>query len=80
MLYIGATKNLKVRVEKHREGRGAVFTKKYHLKHLVYYEVLESPNKAFIREKQLKNWRKEWKWNLIKFKNMDLLDLFQELT
>ena len=75
ILYIGATKNLKARVQKHKEGKGAVFTKKYHLKYLIYYEIHDSKEKAFKREKQLKNWRKEWKWDLIKSKNPELIEL-----
>ena len=40
------------------------------------YEVLKD---AFKREKQVKNWKKEWKWNLIKENNPDLLDLRDDL-
>lgn len=30
------------------------------------YEEFEDVSEAFIREKQIKNWHKNWKWNLIK--------------
>jgi putative endonuclease len=30
---------------------------------------------AIIREKQLKKWKKDWKWELIKEYNPNLLDL-----
>ena len=35
-------------------------------------------DQAIKREKQLKNWRKEWKWNLIKEENPDLIDLAKD--
>ncbi|MEM7483869.1 MAG: GIY-YIG nuclease family protein [Bacteroidota bacterium] len=79
MLYIGATSNIKKRIKKHTAGTGAVFTKKYHLKHLIYFEIFDTVGNAFKREKQMKNWRKEWKWNLIKSKNPELLDLLKDL-
>ncbi|WP_420321434.1 GIY-YIG nuclease family protein [Flagellimonas sp.] len=78
ILYIGATSNIKERIQKPIKGKGAVFTKKYHLKYLIYYEIFENTSQAFKREKQLKNWRKEWKWNLILSKNPDLLDLLED--
>lgn len=80
MIYIGATSDVKGRIKKHIEGKGAVFTKKYHLKHLIYYEAFNDVGQAFKREKQLKNWRKEWKWNLIRSKNPDLLDLIDNFN
>ncbi|WP_420401988.1 GIY-YIG nuclease family protein [Flagellimonas sp.] len=75
ILYIGATKNIKKRIRKHIDGTGAVFTKKYHLRILIYYEIFDDIGLAFKREKQLKNWKKDWKWNLVKSKNPELLDL-----
>lgn len=76
MLYVGATKNLFNRIELHRKGKGSVFTKKYHIKYLMYYEDFSD---AFVREKQIKNWHKDWKWNLIKKVNPDLQDLSTRL-
>lgn len=80
IIYIGATTNLKTRIEKHMNGTGAVFTKKYHLNYLIYYEVLKNKDAAFQREKQLKNWKKDWKWNLIKSKNPNLKDLYPDIN
>lgn len=79
VLYIGATKNLKVRVSCHKNGTGAVFTKKYNASILVYFEKFDDFTNAFIREKQLKNWHKDWKLNLIKSSNPELKDLYLDL-
>lgn len=70
--YIGVTTNLSQRIYEHHEGIGSLFTKKYNLKDLIYYEVYTDINQAISREKQLKNWHKEWKLNLIKEKNPKL--------
>lgn len=74
-LYIGVTNNLQKRVLEHKQGEGSEFTKKYNLKKLLYLEEAESINDAIAREKQLKRWHSEWKWNLIKSTNPELNDL-----
>ena len=79
VLYVGVTKNLKNRIDCYRNGTGAVFTKKYNATLLVYFEEFDDYKDAFIREKQLKNWHKEWKWNLAKTSNPELKDLYLEL-
>ena len=79
-LYARATKGLLNRIELHEKGKGARFTKKYHMKYLVYFEEYEVLKDAFKREKQVKNWKKEWKWNLIKKNNPNLLDLRNDLN
>jgi putative endonuclease len=66
VLYIGATKDLRNRIDCHRDGKGAVFTKKYNATILLYFEEFEDYKDAFVREKQLKNWHKDWKWNMVK--------------
>lgn len=78
-LYIGVTANLIKRVYEHKQGIGAVFPRKYKLHKLVYYEVLDSINDAIVREKQLKNWHREWKLNLIRTLNPDFFDLYLSL-
>ena len=64
-LYIGVTGWLDYRVGKHRIGEGSKFTKRYNLTKLVYYEEFQYIDKAIAREKQLKNWHRVWKINLI---------------
>ena len=79
VLYIGATKNLKARIELHVLGKATEFTKKYNGNELLYFERYSDFHDAFVREKKLKNWHKEWKWNLIKVKNPQLKNLYLKL-
>lgn len=71
-LYVGVTNNIEKRMLMHKTGYGSVFTNKYKLIYLLYFERITGFQKAIDREKQLKNWHKEWKWNLIKEENPDL--------
>ena len=73
--YVGVTTDLNKRITEHQNGIGSVFTKKYNLKDLVYYEIFTDINQALLREKQIKNWKKEWKLNLIKEQNPTLKTL-----
>ena len=72
--YIGVTNNIQRRVGEHRAGMSA-FTKRYNLHHLVYYEEITGIRKAIAREKQLKNWHRGWKINLIRSVNPEMKDL-----
>jgi len=74
-LYIGVTNNLRARLESHRSGRGSEFVKKYGVTRLVYVEEYASPEEAIRREKQLKNWHRDWKIRLIEEDNPDWSDL-----
>ncbi|GIK69819.1 MAG: GIY-YIG nuclease family protein [Bacteroidetes bacterium] len=76
-LYIGVTNDIERRVQEHKfgKGEGSKFTEKYKLKYLIYFEVLPDIKTAIEREKQLKNWHRQWKWNLIKTLNPDLKDI-----
>ena len=51
------------------------FVKKYGVYRLVYVETFASPLEAISREKQLKDWRREWKIQLIEEDNLDWSDL-----
>ena len=51
------------------------FTKKYIIKKLVYLEEYNDINQAIAREKQLKNWHRDWKLNLIKKVNPNFEDM-----
>ena len=79
VLYIGVTGDLIQRITEHKNGIGSYFAKKYNLEDLLYFEEFTDISQAISREKQLKNWRKDWKWDLIKDFNPELKDLFSEL-
>ncbi len=78
-LYIGITNDLIRRVYEHKQRIGDGFTKKYNLTELVYAEKFDNPNDAIAREKQLKNWRRQWKINLIESINPNWNDLYESL-
>jgi putative endonuclease len=74
-LYIGVTNNLEKRMYQHKNKLIDGFSKKYHLVKLVYFEQTNDINSALVREKQLKNWHRQWKYNLIDEFNPDWKDL-----
>lgn len=74
-LYIGVTNDLERRVLEHKTGLGSVFSARYNLHDLLYYETIPGMMNAIDREKQLKRWHKDWKWNLIKQENPKLEDM-----
>ncbi len=79
VLYVGVTSNLVKRVYQHKNKLADGFTSKYNIDKLVYYEIFEDIKEAIKREKQLKNWHREWKMNLIKQSNPQFNDLYQSL-
>ena len=79
-LYIGVTNNLLNRSFKHKiKENKKSFTAKYNVNKLVYYEVYNDIRDAITREKQLKNWKREWKIRLIEKENPTWRDLFDDL-
>ena len=79
VLYIGVTDDLKRRIYEHKNKMIDGFTKKYNLTKLVYYEATTDVRSAIEREKQLKNWHREWKMNMIKEFNPEWKDLDEML-
>ena len=77
--YVGVTSTLEARVWQHINNEGSEFVKKYKLYDLVYFEYYERITDAIDREKQLKNWHKDWKINLIKSVNPEMKDLKDQL-
>lgn len=80
VFYIGVTNNLTRRMQEHREGIADGFSKKYNVKKLIYFEDSSDIKTAIQREKQLKNWHREWKLNLIRSTNPNLEDLDPETS
>ncbi|RJE71140.1 excinuclease ABC subunit C [Pseudoalteromonas sp. MSK9-3] len=75
-LYIGVTRDLKKRIYEHKHHFVEGFTKRYQVTELVYFETHCDMYSAITREKQLKNWRREWKINLIEKVNPNWDDLY----
>ena len=80
VLYIGVTNDLVKRIYEHKQGLVEGFTKRYKIKHLIYYEVTDSIESAIAREKQLKGWRRNKKEVLIRQMNPDRKDLYESIT
>ena len=79
VLYVGVTSNLIKRIWEHKHKVVEGFSKKYNLTKLVYFEALEDVGVAIKREKQLKNWHREWKINLILKFNPTFSDLYDKI-
>lgn len=78
-LYVGVTSNLCNRVAAHRQGDIPGFTRKYGVKMLVWIENFPDMSAAIKREKQIKEWRRTWKLELIEKSNPDWRDLYEDL-
>lgn len=79
VLYTGVTSDLVKRIWQHKEGVVEGFSEKYHVKSLVHYECFDDIHDAIQREKQLKNWKRDWKINLIERDNPNWADLYSGL-
>ncbi len=79
-LYVGMTDCLGARVWQHKEKIFEGFTSKYGVDRLVWYEVHESRDTAFTRERRIKKWRRAWKLDLIEKMNPGWDDLFETLS
>jgi len=80
VIYCGVTNNLARRVYEHKNGLGGIFTKKYNINKLVYYEVGDNVNTALAREKQIKGGSRKKKIDLVNSINREWKDLFDEIA
>ncbi len=79
VFYTGVTGDLKKRAYQHKNKLVDGFTKKYNLHKLVYYEAFGTPEKAILREKQIKGGSRKRKVDLIQEKNPEWRDLYPTL-
>ena len=79
VFYTGVTSDLINRIYKHKQGKGSIFTFKYRVHYLMYYEIHQNMYQAIQREKYIKKWKREWKLNLIKTMNPELKDLWDDI-
>jgi putative endonuclease len=77
-LYIGITNDIARRVREHRDGEGSDFVEEYDVTRLVHLERYDDIEEAIRREKQLKNWKRNWKLELIRDHNPKWRDLYDE--
>ena len=74
-LYTGSTDDVQVRViERERGG----FTARYGVTRLVWYETHPTREEAFKRERQIKEWKRAWKIEMIERSNPAWRDLFAD--
>ena len=78
-LYTGVTNDLVRRVYQHKNDLADGFTKQYRVHTLVWFDLTSSVEVAIHREKQIKNWKREWKVELIEKQNPEWRDLYPEL-
>ena len=79
-LYTGVTSDMVRRVWEHREGRVEGFTKRYGVKRLVYFEAHGDMFAAITRERQIKEWQRRWKVELVEGMNPGWRDLWETIV
>ena len=76
VLYIGVTNHIDERVKEHKlKVHPKSFTAKYNCDKLIYFEAFREADKASLREKQFKKWKRDWKIKLIEDMNPSWSDL-----
>ena len=78
-LYVGSTADLIRRVWEHKIKAIPGFTAKYNVDRLVWYEGHERLAAAAKRERQLKEWKRVWKVQLVERDNPQWTDLYPSL-
>jgi len=74
-LYTGMTNDLHRRLWQHRNADGSAFTSRYKVGKLLWFEETDDVSAALNREKQIKNWRRQWKIELVDSANRAWTDL-----
>lgn len=75
-LYVGVTSNLIKRIWEHKNNVIDGFTKRYDIHTLVWYELHETMESAIQHEKDIKNWKRDWKIKRIVEMNPEWHDLY----
>ena len=79
VFYTGMTNDLLRRMHEHREKLILGFTARYNVRDLLYFEQCSDPENAILREKQVKDYRREKKFALIRSMNPGFVDLYPKL-
>ena len=78
-IYVGVTSNLIKRIWQHKNNQADGFTQKHQIHNLVWYEMHETMESAISKEKNLKNWKRSWKIELIEMNNKNWDDLYRTI-
>ena len=78
--YIGVTSDIVARIYQHREKQTKRHASRYNISRLVFYEVHATMPLAIQRKKNLKRWRRAWKFDLIENVNPHWDDLWEEIV
>lgn len=65
-LYTGMTNDVPSRMHAHKQGKGAKFTRSFGFKKLLYTEEHPTKSSALKREKEIQQWPRQKKLDLIK--------------
>ena len=79
VLYTGVTNNISRRTYEYQNKWRPGFSNRYNLKKLVLVETYQYIVDAIRREKQLKDWRRSWKRDLITAQNPHWEDLSKHI-
>ena len=78
-LYTGATSDLPGRIYQHRNEVVPSYTQDRDIKRLVWFERHDDIEAAIRREKTIKRWPRQWKFNVIEADNPEWDDLAENL-
>jgi len=79
-LYTGVTSSLAERIWQHKNDVTEGFTKRHGVHLLVWYELYDTMESAIRREKAIKEWKREWKLELIEKTNPTWRDLYVSIV
>ena len=78
-LYVGVTSDLVRRIWEHKNNLADGFTKRYRVHDLVWCEEHGTIQDAIQREKNIKEWKRAWKIELIERSNPLWRDLYPDI-
>jgi putative endonuclease len=79
-LYVGMTSDLVQRIWEHKSKAVPGFSTRYRIDQLVWFETHATAEAAIRREKQIKEWKRDWKINLIERENPRWDDLYASIS
>jgi putative endonuclease len=77
-LYTGVTSDLMARIYRHRDETYSGYTTDKDIKRLVWFERHDEMTEAIRREKAIKRWVRQWKFNVIEAGNPGWRDLAED--